>query len=386
MIAVEGVLQHSSTFFVQYASLTNYYIGFVALAGAISLLVKEGYGRKVLPTQLLLYTLLLVLAAVSTQWSPDTKSSIAILKSSVPFIVTFVFVAPFCSSNDKHFNTAVEFSVFYGGVVIVGMLLCEFGQRGITIGYRGGRTVESNPLAIASYAGVVCICCLFSIYSHKKTKWLLWLKIGIAALAVLTIFKSGSRGQLFALAVALLLWLPLTVKFAVNRSAITAIVIIAFIGFLGGIFFVDQNPNRWRLSGIQSAQRGRIDMALDAINVYADGDLFNWILGVGSSASYKIFGIYPHNVPVEILLEEGLAGLFLFIPIAFVSGRQGYRILADRSISFQSRVNIGVLMALFTFFGLLMFKQGSMLGSTPFFGTAVCIGWIAQLHSPGKQP
>ena len=87
-------------------------------------------------------------------------------------------------------------------------------------------------------------------------------------------------------------------------------------------------------------------------------------------------GFYPHNVPVEILAEEGLLGICLYLGFCFAVLFRAGRLIFSEYLEQDTRVNLGVLLALFCFEGILTLKQGSLLGSSAWLGAGATIGWI----------
>jgi hypothetical protein len=93
------------------------------------------------------------------------------------------------------------------------------------------------------------------------------------------------------------------------------------------------------------------------------------LFGLGSSASFDpaILGFYPHNVPMEILAEEGLIGFGLFAYLFFLTLQY-----IRKHISLSSRDSGGrYAVAIFSAGALFMFlhslKSSSLIGSSYLF-------------------
>jgi hypothetical protein len=97
---------------------------------------------------------------------------------------------------------------------------------------------------------------------------------------------------------------------------------------------------------------------------------------LGSSSSYQILGVYPHVVPAEVLGEEGLVGFFLFLGFLFVVHRDGYRYLRSAQIDKSNRVDLGLLLAIFSMDFIGSCKQGNLLSAGPLFGFGICIAFF----------
>ena len=82
-------------------------------------------------------------------------------------------------------------------------------------------------------------------------------------------------------------------------------------------------------------------------------------------------------VPLEILGEEGIMGFVLFSLFTIFVIQDGMRAVRAKHLPTETRVNIGMLLALFTFEFILCCKQGSIL-ITPGAGVfcmGSCLAW-----------
>ena len=80
---------------------------------------------------------------------------------------------------------------------------------------------------------------------------------------------------------------------------------------------------------------------------------------------------------MEVVAEEGLVGFGLFSAFCLAVIVGGFKMLQREEINAEDRVNLGLVLALFTFQLALLFKQGSMIGSSAFFGFGLTAGWFA---------
>ncbi|QDT03494.1 hypothetical protein K227x_18780 [Rubripirellula lacrimiformis] len=380
MLAMEGVLQQSQSFFTSRTALVNILVALIATTASYTYIRKTRMpvlSLKLYPPQLLYYATLLAFTFASLMWTTDSSFSIIQFQKTLPYILTFAFIAPICSADTEQLDIAVKTTVLLGGLILLGTILGQFGARGLLISQSNGRTAETNPLAIANYAGTVALCCLFSMYSKSDDRKLLLLHGAIAVLSAVVIFRSGSRGQLIAVFTTAAIFLPIAARKASGKAGTGALTFIAAIG-LASYFLVHNSAfmSRWHVRGMQVAQRERMNMAGDALQIYTDGNIFELLAGIGTSSSWLIFGIYPHNVPVEILLEEGIIGLAIFAAVAILPLIQFRRILRLPTLPPRVRSQMCLLAALLTFNGILMLKQGTFLGSSPFFCISACVGWV----------
>ncbi|WP_146533670.1 O-antigen ligase family protein [Rubripirellula reticaptiva] len=367
MYAWEQLVQQGNAFLLQRGSLIN--IGLTLLA---ILAILFAYPRGELrhfrfqPPHLCVIGLL-SLAVASSLWTISPKDTEEQLRLMAPYLFAFVLVCPFLAQNPRAIKDAINVTIYFGGLVLLGLLFSKIGSRGVILTRVGGVNVEGNPLATASYAGIVAICTGFSVYNDRTNKALLLLKLAIVALALWTVVRSGSRGQMVALVVSTLLMLPLTARLAVRRSTIMPLLTIAI--FCGAAIWAIDHYDlsaRWRWVSINGAREGRFQMVIRLLEVWASGGPFTWIGGLGSSSSFRIVGFYPHCVPPEVLAELGLVGFALLVMFVVGVTNRGLAFLKSTSIDPSTRLLIGTLFTMFFFDALLSLKQGSFLGS-PFF-------------------
>ncbi|TWU47574.1 hypothetical protein Poly51_53740 [Rubripirellula tenax] len=390
MYAWEQLLQQGNSFLLQRSSFIN--IGLTLLAiGAVLLAYPRGelkYFRFQMPH--LTVICLLTLAVASSLWTVSPRDTEEQLITAAPYLFAFVIVCPFLAQNPKAVNDAITVTIYFGALVLVGLLFSNFGVRGVVLAKVAGVEIEGNPLATASYAGIVAICSGFSVYNDRSNKVLMLVKLAIIILALWTVVRSGSRGQMIALVVSTLLMLPLSAKLTVKRSTVIPLLTIA-VFCLGAIFAIDyfSLSARWRWESIDGARHGRFQMVARLLEFWADRGPFTWIGGLGSSSSFKIVGFYPHCVPAEVLAELGLVGFGLLGLFVYGVTNRGLSFLKSTSIDPSTRLVIGTLFTMFFFDGLLALKQGSLLGSPFFLCHGISIGLAcgtAMMHEKSKRP
>jgi hypothetical protein len=379
MLALESVLQRGNSLLISRSWLVNVGVAAIVCFAAYASVRERRTQLPTIPKELYLYAVLLGVSAVSIAWSLSPHSATLMIKKTLPYIFVFAIVGPLCATDDKQLRYAVNTTIYFGVLVVVVAMLADQGRRGVLLTTVRGQQLESNPLANASYAGVVLICSLFSIYREKASGLVLAAKVAIAGLCVLAIVKTGSRGQLVAVVVACFIWFPITAKLALKRSTVMALV-IACAAIIGSIFLIDDSQwsGRWSWNQISKARDGRLAASNIMLSKYFNADAAGLIGGLGNSTSFKYIQAYPHNVPVEVLTEEGPIGLILFLAIVWGAYRHGYYGMKQTHLLPQSvRVHFGLLLAIVTFQLILSFKQGSLWGSSSLFSVVISVGWIA---------
>ena len=373
----EQLLQQGHTVFIKASSIINFLFTGVCIAAVFNSLRLGRYRGWQVPPEGRYCFGLFTIAYLSYVWSISPNTSLTHLSAHLPYIVAFILIAPLCITDEKQLRLAINTTVFMGAAILVGHAFSGYGSRGLELTVVGGKTVEGNPLAVASYGGYVGICALFSVYGRKFSP-LVALKVAIFFLAAFVIIKSSTRGQLIALVLVSFVWLPIIARTTMKRSTVLAMLGSAAIA--GIAFYVFNNvllgTGRWQAANIDGASTGRVEMAISLLGYWFGEGPLAWLLGTGNSSSYKIVGFYPHNVPAEILAEEGLIGFGFFVAfVVSVMFRSG-KMMFSEHLRTESRVNLGILLAMFCFDGILSLKQGSMLGSPSLFGAGMAIGWL----------
>jgi O-antigen ligase len=379
MLAMEQVLMQGNAFLLDRSAFINISVALIAAVSAAAAFFSGSYRDIKIPKQLWVYTALLALCVISYTWSESPSETRRHLLKNLPYILTFVYLAPLCLFSEKQLNSAINVTIYFVALIVLGLSISEIGRRGVVLTVeRTGELVEANPLAAASFAGYVAIACLFSTFGKRLASLASIAKLGILAVALYAMAKSGSRGQLIGFAAVAIFWFPVIARVSLKRSTIIAM-IGAFAATATGIYIVENMGfnTRWQLDQFAEAQQGRVEMAMTMLEIcFRDGPRA-WLVGLGSSASFKYLETYPHNIYAETLAEEGLVGFTLLITVILMTLKQGYALLRTEGLSPGVRVNIGILMGMYCFNLILGLKQGSLLGAGPsVFCTAMAVGWL----------
>ena len=384
MFCYEQILQSGNAVFVQVGSLLNVLFTVICIVAVYSAFQKGKYrGWKVTPEALLCFGLL-SLAALSLIWSICPDITIEKGKKSIPYLGAFVLIMPLCATDQKQLRLAINVTIFLGGIILLGQAFATYGRRSIVL-QLGNSDIDTNPLAVASYAGYVGICALFSIYGKKFSPEVA-VKIAIFCLGVYVIFKGSVRGQLIALTVVCFIWLPIIAQATFKRSTIFALLgSMVIVGSILYALYQVRETGRWQMTQVESATEGRYFMVTSLLEYWSSAGVGAWMLGLGSSSAYDIIGFYPHNVPVEVLAEEGLLGFIIYACFGGVVLRRAGKLMFSKNLEQVTRVNLGILLALFCFDGILSLKQGSLIGSSSWMGMGVTVGWITSRLEKDKR-
>ncbi len=132
---------------------------------------------------------------MSLAWTVDFDKAMVPWGKAYPYVITIVFLGPLLCTRVEDYVRALKALIITGGAICFAVLFFgHWGNRGLT--FQGGiRTLETNPLAIASVAGQVLVTVLLVPLSRNKLiRWLAVLVISPICVAV--VMRSGSRGQL----------------------------------------------------------------------------------------------------------------------------------------------------------------------------------------------
>jgi hypothetical protein len=276
------------------------------------------------------------------------------------------------------------------GTLIAGAILSaalvffvEWGYRGFESEVFAGVAIRS-PLAVAQLGAIVFV--LSMIYTPWRGLYAV-VAIGLIAISVILVIKSGSRGQLIAMIAAAFLFVPIARGWSISRGYALWLIAVAVV--LGAIWATLPD-----LSGIFTGQENRFDtdravvdyeervtLAHVLLNRYLSSGVLELLFGLGSSASFspRIIGFYPHIVPVEILCELGVVGFSLFISILFLTVRAVVRFMSTISqlpAAADARRVVASLAALALIELLVSFKQGSLIRDVNLFLFPVLIEGI----------
>jgi uncharacterized membrane protein YedE/YeeE len=146
---------------------------------------------------------------------------------------------------------------------------------------------------------------------------------------------------------------------------------------------------RWKGDEMEKAMGGRFNNAYILLGHWLDNPLAIF-MGLGNSASYdpRILGIYPHFVPLEVLAEEGIVGLCIYLWILYLAvcaGQRAYRAVNHDDLP---RSLLATLIAMTVYCFILSCKQGSMLDNVMFFTFAILLdrfeGMVGRKASAAK--
>lgn len=360
---------------------TNLAIGVLVLCAIVAAAAR---GRCVLcriPKITWLIFGLLLYSLLSLAWTPRLDLAEQIWRDGYPYLLTFIVLVPLVLQEPEDFRLALQWLVVVGGLLVfVLLVLGHWGERGLSLGTTSMEQ-ETNPLALAGLGGSVAAAAM--LLRMRLGGIIVWgLRLAVVGASLVLIIKSESRGQLIAVVAAMLVMLPFSVKISSWRGMAIVIVGCAAIGATLLYSFSNmtsrENTERWSQSTQSADAEVRVSMVEKLLSAW--GQSGGTILGgLGNSASWDpdINGIYPHDVPMEVLGEEGLIGFALYLAILTNALRALLSALIATARDPRNRSSVAALGGGFLFFTLISLKQGNMLGSVEFFMYAILLARLA---------
>ena len=375
MYSLEQWGQSTVPFLLAQRSFTNIAVGVIVLIAVLNtFLLKTKVKYLFTEVSVAIYALF-IYAYFSTYWSPAGDVAASLWNRSFPYTVTIVVLGPYL------INTHLDIKRFANSLMVVGpplafflMFFVEWENRRILLGgtsYHDG--LLGNPLTIGTFSSILLIVCFFKV-AERFIEIQVLIRVVVAVLAISLVVTSGARGQLLAVILVAYLFFPLVYRIRSVATFLGAGVLLSIITALIFIAVIQAGGDniRWSSEEISAAAGGRLNASLVMVSHWFNSGIF--ILGgLGNSASYSILGIYPHNVMAEVLSEEGLIGICLYLFILIRSGIAVKRCVAYSGADTKSRRDVAIIGGLFLFSFIVSLKQGSMLFNPYFFMFAIII-------------
>jgi hypothetical protein len=387
--------QVSSPWLLQHATFSNYAIGSI-----VAIAVVRAASRGPLRLGLggwggLLTVSLFAYALLSAIWSPAQDRVWGLWGQAGPYIITCILLAPLTVRSLQDVQTVIRSVVAIGGTLAV--LLLVFGtwsERGLALG--GADTTWTNPLELAFIGGFSTIAAIVMGGNRLQLAGAAF-RYSVVIAGTLLIIKSGSRGQLIALAIAALTTIPIRYRVAKPRNLAAAVLAagVLIIAVDYGLSEFAAGDARWTSESTIEATRGRLDASFALLAAWASTP-FSIIFGVGNSGAFdpRIIGFYPHVMPLEVLGEEGLVGFAALTAVLCFAVRACFELIHSEvrsEVIQQQKREVGAfLVASIVFAFVASLKQGNLLSSDYFFMSAMILFRMSALvreehlaHAPG---
>ena len=179
----------------------------------------------------------------------------------------------------------------------------------------------NNYQALAHVFGVNATIFAIVALRDRKRGWLrIWLT-GAAAMFVILTFYSGWRGKLIASTLIVIITISRSNLWKTLAIFLIAVYALAYSDFLFEIQqSSDYNRILYALENNNSGMQG--ELFSQALTQFASDDIFQIFFGQSVNAfqhyqKYE-FGLYPHNLLIEILLTSGLV-MFMFYFLLYLN-------------------------------------------------------------------
>jgi hypothetical protein len=358
-----------NSFIASHGSFTNYLaLVIVMIAFGVRLFRRRGLRLINGPTHVVAI-LLYMYAAATLLWTPAYDAAMVEWKAQAPYLFFSVILVPFLIQDTDDAMEGLLGTVIAGAILTAALaFLVDWGYRQIESDVSAGEAIRL-PLAIAQLGAIVFVISML-FFRWRGVAGLV--ALGLVAISVVLVIKTGSRGQLISMVVAAMLFFPISRGWSLSRGTLVGLAAGALAIAAIWTFLPD-------LSNLLSTQEGRFDAerAMDdyetrvaaadrLLDVYLSSGVLVLLFGLGNSASFapQVVGFYTHIVPVEILCELGAVGLLLFVSALGFAVRALIRlasIMSSPQISSETRRAVACLSALALIELLLSFKQGSLV-------------------------
>lgn len=383
MFGVETLFASQSTYFVEHSSFANLVIA-AALIFRCGLSVVRGQAVNPVGTSTWRLAGLLVGICIFTYlWTPEPQQFTDNWRRGGPYVLIYLLLVPMMMSSMEVVRTTLKWTLVIGAAVTLFLFFgTDWHGRGIVLAGQSqfaDKRDTAAVLAIAQLGGAVAIIAAL-IKPEKKKRWMTFARIAIVILGLAMVFRTGSRGQMLAGVGCIAAFIPLHNRSMSLRGVITIAGSVGFVGLISYYLYVEfGDQGRWQHS--HSALAHRMEMWGTMFQYWLHGGPVAWIFGLGNASAYKYVGFYIHNVPIEMLCEEGIIGFVLYALLIKRTLSNGYLALRVGPRMEPFRFNALVIFtALFTFEVLLTLKSGSFHSQQLFilYGIAIEValrGW-----------
>ncbi len=376
--------QANSFFFASHSQVMNYLSAIVVLIGVASAVMKGDRPLRAWPNVAWVVFGFYIYFAFTWVWSQDQAWTVVLIRHQLPYVFVFTLLTPLVLNKEADFKHAVYATCIVGAVLL---LLLTFGtqvreggrsvllQEGVVDRYGTDRR-QASSLTLATIAASVIFASIVPFFKGASRP--LWLaRVITLPLGLAIIFRSDSRGQLVALILVLAAIMPLRWPRLNLRTVIGIPLTAAIIVFLmtWAVHFSENAERRWDVSTFGNAYTStRTVMCAEVLDEWVRSSPWNLVFGLGLGASWKIIGIYPHVIPVQVLVEGGLVGEIIYLAILAVLARSVFWMFFRSKVSLMTRGLICFTVAIGAFSWILSLKQGGISGMHPEMMSYVIIG------------
>ncbi|MEA5449343.1 O-antigen ligase [Leptolyngbya sp. CCNP1308] len=331
----------------------------------------------------LLIWALLILAVCSFIWSdfPDWS-----LRKGITTIQTTYFSVYFAS----RFNIKQQVHILVWALGIVALFVIAFSlafpssaiETGSNAGALRGPFTQKNLLARIATLGVIVF--LVSLLERKMSSWFLW--IGLFAQLLIVLLTTSKTALLLLFTIFILIPIYKSLKWKMTVAIpilITAVLFLAGIAMLVSFNWESYLTALGRDPGL-SGRTGLWEAAIDKIKEkpwIGYGYQGFWQEGGGATEIWKQEGYKPphaHNGYINIALDLGLVGLFIFLFLIIKNYIKSIVYLRF------SRSSIGLWPLLYiTFFGVYNYSENTIIEHNSIFWMLI-VSVVISINNPSR--
>ena len=394
MFALEQWGAAKISFIASHGSFTNYLALIIVMFALGVRLFRRGGLRLINGPTHVVVILLYMYAAATLLWTPAYHAAMEEWNAQAPYLLFSVILLPLLIQDADDAMEGLLGTLVAGAILAAALaFLVDWGYRQIESDVAAGETIRL-PLAIAHLGAIMFV---IAVLFFRWRGAAALVALGLVAISVILVVKTGSRGQLISMVVSAMLFLPISRGWSLSRGTLVGLAAAA----LAVVAIWTVLPD---LSNLLSTQEGRFDTeravvdyeerlaaASKLLDVYSSSGVLELLFGLGSSASFapQIVGFYTHIVPLEILCELGVVGFSLFVAALGLTVRALIRlasIMSSPQINSETRRAVACLSALALIELLLSFKQGSLVRDVNLFLFPILIeGLLASVAAQNRM-
>lgn len=254
-------------------------------------------------------SVLIITLAASVAWSSDQLGDLGMALRLLA-LLPILAVLKACLEIDRAtvVKTAMTLCVV-AGVIFAVAGLASFGGEGRIAAFGGG------PNVFARITGLGLIGTIYWVSVKRRGAWLLPLSLPMVAATIL----SGSRGAMAGVCFALLIIAIGLNRRTLLRAVAGTLVAAPLIGYVyviyGSVILRSVDERIVKLTIEEGYLSGRGGLWSAAIDMIADRPL----QGYGLGTFQNIYGFYPHNLLLDVLVTAGVLGGLALLGLLWAS-------------------------------------------------------------------
>lgn len=257
---------------------------------------------------------------------------IGILRSFLPMYAFYYFTKRgYLNESTMKFWFFVLFFVFvYFNVLFSAIKMLEASNGGFT-----------NNL------GYLFVSLIPFVYFFKNR----FIQIGLLFAIMVFIVLAMKRGAILIGTIASMLYVYWTLKNSKPIQWVSAIIVFMGVGIVAAhyleIFYADNAYFQMRIEATMEGDSSNRDLISSSLlNWYVNkANIFEQLFGAGADATLSIYGLFAHNDWLEILIDQGIIGVMLYLWYWFLFYKNNKRYPKD---SFEYMILTTILVSCFS--------------------------------------